>query len=73
MSGFWSWYIVAIVVINIVGNAWLLYAMRTPPRDSVGEGESLGHEFDGIGELNNSLPRWWLWVFSASIVAPSTS
>lgn len=69
MSGFWSWYVIAIVVINIVGNAWLLYAMRTPPRDSVGEGESLGHEFDGIGELNNSLPRWWLWVFSTSIVA----
>jgi cytochrome c oxidase cbb3-type subunit 3 len=68
MIGFWSWYIVAIVVINIVGNAWLLFAMRRPPRDSVGEGESLGHEFDGIGELNNSLPRWWLWVFSASIV-----
>ena len=68
MSGFWSWYIIAIVAINIVGNAWLLFAMRRTPRDSVGEGESLGHEFDGIGELNNSLPRWWLWVFSASIV-----
>jgi cytochrome c oxidase cbb3-type subunit 3 len=68
MSGFWSWYVIAIVVVNIVGNAWLLFAMRKPPRDSVGEGESLGHEFDGIGELNNSLPRWWLWIFSASIV-----
>jgi cytochrome c oxidase cbb3-type subunit 3 len=69
MSGFWSWYIVAIVAINIVGNAWLLFAMRRLPRGSVGEGESLGHEFDGIGELNNPLPRWWLWVFSANIVA----
>jgi cytochrome c oxidase cbb3-type subunit 3 len=68
MSGFWSWYVIAIVVVNIVGNAWLLFAMRKTPRDSVGEGESLGHEFDGIGELNNSLPRWWLWIFSASIV-----
>jgi cytochrome c oxidase cbb3-type subunit 3 len=68
MSGFWSWYVIAIVVINIVGNVWLLVAMRKAPRDSVDEGESLGHEFDGISELNNSLPRWWLWVFSASIV-----
>jgi cytochrome c oxidase cbb3-type subunit 3 len=68
MSGFWSWYIIVIVAINIVGNAWLLVAMRRPPRDSVGEGESLGHEFDGIEELDHPLPRWWLWVFVASIL-----
>lgn len=68
MSAFWSWYIIGIVVINIVGNAWLLMAMRRIPRDAVGAGESLGHEFDGIEELNNPLPRWWLWVFVASIL-----
>jgi cytochrome c oxidase cbb3-type subunit 3 len=68
MSGFWSWYVVVIVVVNIVGNAWLLMAMRRIPRDAVGEGESLGHEFDGIEELNHPLPRWWLWVFVVSIV-----
>lgn len=27
-----------------------------------------GHEWDGIRELNNPLPRWWLWVFYATIV-----
>ncbi|TNC64501.1 cytochrome-c oxidase, cbb3-type subunit III [Rubellimicrobium roseum] len=27
-----------------------------------------GHEWDGIEELNNPLPRWWLWVFYATIV-----
>lgn len=27
-----------------------------------------GHEWDGIKELNNPLPRWWLWVFYATIV-----
>ncbi|MBV1703774.1 MAG: cytochrome-c oxidase, cbb3-type subunit III [Hyphomicrobiales bacterium] len=26
-----------------------------------------GHEWDGIKELNNPLPRWWLWTFYASI------
>jgi cytochrome c oxidase cbb3-type subunit 3 len=27
-----------------------------------------GHEWDGIVELDNPLPRWWLWVFYACIV-----
>lgn len=30
--------------------------------------ETTGHEWDGIRELDNPLPRWWLWVFYASIV-----
>lgn len=29
--------------------------------------ETTGHEWDGIRELNNPLPRWWLWVFYATI------
>jgi cytochrome c oxidase cbb3-type subunit 3 len=27
-----------------------------------------GHEWDGIKELNTPLPRWWLWLFYATIV-----
>ena len=27
----------------------------------------MGHEADGIRELDNSLPRWWLWLFYLSI------
>lgn len=27
-----------------------------------------GHEWDGIRELDNPMPRWWLWIFYASIV-----
>jgi cytochrome c oxidase cbb3-type subunit 3 len=27
-----------------------------------------GHSWDGIGELDTPLPRWWLWLFYATIV-----
>ena len=29
--------------------------------------ETTGHEWDGIEELNNPLPRWWLWTFYATV------
>jgi cytochrome c oxidase cbb3-type subunit 3 len=31
--------------------------------------ETTAHEWDGIRELDNPLPRWWLWTYYASIVA----
>ena len=30
--------------------------------------EFVGHEWDGIEELNTPLPRWWLWLFYITIV-----
>ncbi len=30
--------------------------------------ETTGHEWDGIKELNTPLPRWWVWIFLATIV-----
>ena len=30
--------------------------------------ETTGHEWDGLKELNNPLPRWWLWVLYVSII-----
>jgi len=30
--------------------------------------ETVGHEWDGIEELNTPLPRWWLWTLYATIV-----
>lgn len=29
--------------------------------------EFVGHEWDGIEELNTPLPRWWLWTFYLTI------
>ncbi len=36
-----------------------------PKANKVG---TTGHNWDGIKELNNPLPRWWLWTFYATII-----
>ena len=36
--------------------------------DEISGVETTGHEWDGITELNNPLPRWWLWTMYATIV-----
>lgn len=36
--------------------------------DEVSGVETTGHSWDGIRELNNPLPRWWLWTFYLTII-----
>lgn len=38
------------------------------PVDDLSGVETTGHEWDGIKELNNPLPRWWLWTFYGCII-----
>lgn len=38
----------------------------TKERDPITGTETTGHEWDGIRELNNPLPRWWLYVLYAT-------
>ncbi|MEO3474568.1 cytochrome-c oxidase, cbb3-type subunit III [Roseomonas sp. CAU 1739] len=37
-------------------------------KDAVTGQDTTGHEWDGVKELNNPLPKWWLWTFYATIV-----
>ncbi|MEQ1520502.1 MAG: cytochrome-c oxidase, cbb3-type subunit III [Aestuariivirga sp.] len=41
--------------------------MASREKDEISGIETTGHEWDGIRELNNPLPRWWLWTFYACI------
>ncbi|MFE1600274.1 cytochrome-c oxidase, cbb3-type subunit III [Methylobacterium sp. ID0610] len=41
---------------------------RHPPAGLPGAPETTGHEWDGIREYNNPLPRWWLYSLYATMV-----
>ena len=36
--------------------------------DPIDESTLMSHEADGIKELDNNLPRWWLWLFYITII-----
>lgn len=42
--------------------------MKKNEIDEISGVETTGHEWDGIKELDNPMPRWWLWSYYASIV-----
>jgi cytochrome c oxidase cbb3-type subunit 3 len=67
MSSFWSIWITVITLGSIIG-CFLLLRWCLANNTGVEEGESMHHDFDGIYELNNQLPRWWTILFYICIV-----
>lgn len=41
---------------------------KQPTKKGQNQVETTGHVWDGVEELNNPLPRWWVWVFYATII-----
>ena len=42
--------------------------MGEPRKDELTGRETMGHDFDGIEELNTPMPRWWLITFYLTII-----
>jgi cytochrome c oxidase cbb3-type subunit 3 len=69
MSAFWNWYIIILVVANIAGCLWLLFATSRSRPGEQAAGETTGHVWDeDLREYNNPLPRWWLNLFYITVV-----
>ena len=67
-SSFWDFYISVITIVSIVACGVLLVA-QSKRRVSGGQTETTGHTWDeDLGEYNNPLPRWWMWLFWITIV-----
>jgi cytochrome c oxidase cbb3-type subunit 3 len=68
MSSAWSWYVIGLVAINILGSIWLLwFTGKRRPGDPAPTDTS--HVWDGdLTEYNKPMPRWWINLFYLTIV-----
>ena len=71
-NGFWPLYVAIVSLISIVACAWVLWAAgRTKISLLPGQikDNTTGHVWDeDLRELNNPLPRWWLWLFIITVI-----
>ena len=67
-SGFWSIFIAGVTVASILACALLLW-FSGKARAMTAHDNTTGHVWDGdLREMNNPLPRWWVWLFVITIV-----
>ena len=68
MSSFWSIWISVIVLGTIFASFWLLWSTRKNQTSDSETENTTGHVYDGIEEYDNPLPKWWFYLFVATIV-----
>ncbi|MFT4178409.1 MAG: cytochrome-c oxidase, cbb3-type subunit III [Thermomonas sp.] len=68
MTTGWSWYVIALIVLNISGCVWLLWwTAKRRPGDP--KPEDTSHVWDGdLTEYNKPLPKWWINMFYLTIL-----
>jgi len=70
-SSGWSNYIALVSLVGIFWCIWLLASVRKTKVILGPDGQvtDTGHVWDGdLRELNNPLPRWWMWMFLLSCI-----
>ena len=67
MTNFWSGWIIVLTITCLVFIAWVLISNWKVQRKEL-TNETVGHNFDGIEELDNPMPKWWLVLFVITLV-----
>lgn len=69
INNFWPMFITVIALGGILGCALLLWKTSKMKVAGSGGESTSGHVWDeNIMEMNNPLPRWWIWLFILTIV-----
>jgi len=68
-SNFWPMFITVIAVGGILGCGLLLWLTSKMKVSTTGSDNTSGHVWDEtLREMNNPLPRWWVWMFIITII-----
>ncbi len=66
--GFWSLFVAGITVVSILACLLLLW-FSGKAKAMTAYDNTTGHVWDGdLREMNNPLPRWWVWLFIITVV-----
>lgn len=67
-SNFWSLYVAGITLLGIIGCVLLLWITARKKVEQTAD-NTTGHVWDeDLTEMNNPMPRWWMWLFVITIV-----
>jgi len=67
-SNFWSVYVAGISLVSIIACLLLLW-FSSKAKVMTANDNTTGHVWDGdLREMNNPLPRWWVWLFIMTVV-----
>ena len=67
-SNFWSVFVAASTIIGIIACLLLLW-FSGKAKAMTANDNTTGHVWDGdLREMNNPLPRWWVWLFVITVV-----
>jgi cytochrome c oxidase cbb3-type subunit 3 len=68
-NNFWPIFIAVLTIVGIVACVVLLWKTSKIKVKSASGDNTSGHVWDGdLREMNNPLPRWWVWLFVLTIV-----
>ncbi len=67
-SNFWSFFVAGVTLLSILACVLLLW-FSGKAKAMTANDNTTGHVWDGdLREMNNPLPRWWVWLFVITIL-----
>ncbi len=67
-SNFWSFYVAGMTILGILACLLLLWITARKKIESSSD-NTTGHVWDeDLTEMNNPMPRWWMWMFVMTII-----
>ena len=63
----WAWYVAGLTILSLLFCVFILVVASK--RKVMADDNTTGHVWDeDLREMNNPLPRWWMWLFIITVV-----